>query len=134
MVALFLNFHFNVGSLNWVSKKRSNGLMAEGIVAIGDLCLLDGDKFELCSIIKKVKGMTHCPLKEMIASTQDVIPGPPPPAIYHVDVENPYQSKYGDGWEEEINKRSTCSGSVCFSLMIEHMVKVCQDTERWHLS
>ncbi len=113
--------------LKGIAKKKAEKFASVGINTVGDLRQLAGDDVAIRAIANSVRGIKADNLKKLIDTTINAIPGSAPEPIYHLDAENPYQSKYGDDWEKEIAKSCTLSGSICVTDMLEHMVSVCTD-------
>lgn len=92
----------------------------EGIRTIGDLVDLQEEEIQsLCCTV----GIAEPRLIEWIRIAKDKCPDrqPLPPLVDHREAENPYLSRYGEGWEEYVKKGEFVRDKVCITDLVQHM-------------
>ena len=59
--------------------------------------------------------------KTILQETTNASTGQAPVPKYHLDHDNPFESKYGENWRDEIDKRSELNNVVSIRKMVRHM-------------
>jgi hypothetical protein len=118
-----------VGKLKHIKEFGTKQLNELGIKTVGDF--LERAKTYIQSVLS-VRGITQQRLDDDILSA-DFVEGNAPGALDHRKAANPYQSRYGDNWEEELENSYYVNKYECITQLVEHIVVGCkkhyEDTE-----
>mmetsp|Transcript_23 Transcript_23/g.35 ORF Transcript_23/g.35 Transcript_23/m.35 type:complete len:408 (-) Transcript_23:84-1307(-) len=109
----------SIQSIPKLKGKTAEKLIRHGIVLVKDLKALHSNDQQMKTIAAETHGMSYKRLSDFVkVVTGCCLPGEPPSIVDHRAADNPYQSKYGDSWEYEIDKICMI-GSVCVMELID---------------
>ena len=95
------------------------------ITQVCQLATLGETESEVKESIKKIVIATNLTAKciqKLHLQATNAIKGYPPTEVNHLDVANPYQSRYGEKWRDEIKNVKRMKKFVCVTDLVTHIV------------
>jgi hypothetical protein len=121
-----------VSAMHRIGKVLAEKLSSEGVKTVGQLANLSDEC--LTEFARKTARVTQTRLINLRNLARNAKPGAYlSKVIDHKIAANPYQSLYGDEWEEKLDSSTAMKGHMCVKSLVEHIIsasaKVMQGTE-----
>lgn len=105
----------SVTKIRGIAKQTARKLLEDhNIRTVGDLMSLCSDSLPESP---RIPNLTHLVVRAK--ECPDMTPAPKP--VDHRKAANPYLSKFGDSWKDEISKSSPLRNVVCITELVEHI-------------
>jgi hypothetical protein len=107
-----------------MGKKTLEQLASTNIVTVGELKKATINQMQTIAKNKDNK-LTSKALAHLQAHVQNAVPGDVPDTAFvdHRKANNPYLSRYGDAWKDEIKSTVLMKKNVCITELVEHIFK-----------
>ena len=115
-----------VGRLSGVGKEAKKKLTEAGLTQVFQLAAIGNNEQEIKESINEIANETKLTvsfIQKLHLQALDAEHGEFPKEVNHLLSDNPYKSRYGNDWKEEIKKTKIMRPYICVSELVLHIVE-----------